>query len=267
MEGDVVKDASFVGSGCAISTASASLMTESLKGKTRDEALKLLDKFHDLLTTDTPVEQGPGQAGGLLRRARLSGAREMRHAGLAHAEIGAERRGRTPVDYRTNELSKDQVIAALKKVYDPEMPVNIYELGLIYGCDVDAAGQVVVRMTLTAPNCPVAGSLPARSGAGGARGPGRHRREAGTGLRSAVVQGPHVGSRQAGAGHRRHHSDREAATMKLTANEEYGLRCLVRLATPAMPGRASPFPKSARRKASRRPMPPRSCACCARADS
>lgn len=55
----------------------------------------------------------------------------------------------------------DQVIAALKKVYDPEMPVNIYELGLIYGCEVDAAGAVAIRMTLTAPNCPVAGSLPA----------------------------------------------------------------------------------------------------------
>ena len=56
---------------------------------------------------------------------------------------------------------KDQIIAAFKKVYDPEMPVNIYELGLIYGIDVDAAGQVAIRMTLTAPNCPVAGSLPA----------------------------------------------------------------------------------------------------------
>jgi nitrogen fixation NifU-like protein len=61
IEGDVVKDASFVGSGCAISTASASLMTESLKGKTRDEALKLLEKFHDLLTTDTPVTKDLGK--------------------------------------------------------------------------------------------------------------------------------------------------------------------------------------------------------------
>jgi nitrogen fixation NifU-like protein len=61
MEGDIVKDASFEGSGCAISTASASLMTESLKGKTREEALKLLDKFHDLLTTDTPVTKDLGK--------------------------------------------------------------------------------------------------------------------------------------------------------------------------------------------------------------
>ena len=61
VDNDVVQDVSFVGSGCAISTASASLMTESLKGKTRQEAMKLLDKFHDLLTTDTPVSQDLGK--------------------------------------------------------------------------------------------------------------------------------------------------------------------------------------------------------------
>jgi nitrogen fixation NifU-like protein len=61
MEGDTVKDVSFVGAGCAISTASASLMTESLKGKTREEALKLLDKFHELVTTDTKVSRDLGK--------------------------------------------------------------------------------------------------------------------------------------------------------------------------------------------------------------
>jgi nitrogen fixation NifU-like protein len=61
IENDVVQDASFEGSGCAISTASASLMTESLKGKTREEALRLLDKFHDLLTTDTEVTKDLGK--------------------------------------------------------------------------------------------------------------------------------------------------------------------------------------------------------------
>ncbi len=55
---------------------------------------------------------------------------------------------------------KDQVIAALRTVYDPEMPVDIYELGLIYGLDVDDKGHVDIRMTLTAPNCPVAGTMP-----------------------------------------------------------------------------------------------------------
>ena len=57
-------------------------------------------------------------------------------------------------------ILKDQILAALRKVYDPEMPVNIYELGLIYSLDVDDAGRVNVLMTLTAPNCPVAGTLP-----------------------------------------------------------------------------------------------------------
>ena len=61
VENDLVQDVSFEGSGCAISTASASLMTESLKGKTREEALKLLDKFHDLLTTDTEAAKDLGK--------------------------------------------------------------------------------------------------------------------------------------------------------------------------------------------------------------
>jgi len=55
----------------------------------------------------------------------------------------------------------DNVIAALKDIFDPEIPVNIYDLGLIYGVDVDADGGVVVTMTLTTPHCPVAESMPA----------------------------------------------------------------------------------------------------------
>jgi len=55
---------------------------------------------------------------------------------------------------------KDQIVAAMRKVYDPEMPVNIYELGLIYGVEVSDEGNVAIQMTLTAPNCPVAGTLP-----------------------------------------------------------------------------------------------------------
>jgi FeS assembly SUF system protein len=54
-----------------------------------------------------------------------------------------------------------RVIEALRTCYDPEIPANIYELGLIYGLKVDPSGAVSVQMTLTAPNCPVAGSLPA----------------------------------------------------------------------------------------------------------
>ncbi len=54
----------------------------------------------------------------------------------------------------------DGVIAELRKVYDPEVPVNIYDMGLIYDVAVDEAGQAKIRMTLTSPACPVAGTLP-----------------------------------------------------------------------------------------------------------
>ena len=54
----------------------------------------------------------------------------------------------------------EAVIAALKEIYDPEIPVNIYDLGLIYGVDITADGHTVVTMTLTTPHCPVAESMP-----------------------------------------------------------------------------------------------------------
>jgi FeS assembly SUF system protein len=55
---------------------------------------------------------------------------------------------------------EEQIVEALKTCYDPEVPVNIYELGLIYGVTVSPAGAVHVRMTLTSPACPAAASLP-----------------------------------------------------------------------------------------------------------
>lgn len=58
------------------------------------------------------------------------------------------------------EKIKNEVIKNLKVIYDPEIPVNIYDLGLIYNIDVDDSGVVSVLMTLTTPNCPVAESLP-----------------------------------------------------------------------------------------------------------
>jgi FeS assembly SUF system protein len=55
---------------------------------------------------------------------------------------------------------QDQITEVLRTCYDPEIPVNIYDLGLIYDIKVEPDGQVCVNMTLTAPGCPVAGSLP-----------------------------------------------------------------------------------------------------------
>ena len=59
-----------------------------------------------------------------------------------------------------NEDLKDSVIDALKSVYDPEIPVDIYELGLIYRVDIEDDRSIRVDMTLTAPGCPVAGEMP-----------------------------------------------------------------------------------------------------------
>jgi len=55
---------------------------------------------------------------------------------------------------------KNKIIEEIKKIYDPEIPVNIYELGLIYDLSIDKDNKVKVKMTLTSPNCPVAESLP-----------------------------------------------------------------------------------------------------------
>ena len=68
----------------------------------------------------------------------------------------------TPATLAPEELNRltDALIAELKTVFDPEIPVDIYELGLIYKVDVDDAYNVTVEMTLTAPGCPVAGEMP-----------------------------------------------------------------------------------------------------------
>ena len=65
--------------------------------------------------------------------------------------------GTTPVD---PERLKQDVVDVLRTIYDPEIPVNIYEIGLIYDLGVDPSGRVDIRMTLTSPLCPVAESLP-----------------------------------------------------------------------------------------------------------
>ena len=70
---------------------------------------------------------------------------------------------RRPSEMASDELRQltDSIIAALKTVYDPEIPADIYELGLIYNVDIDDNRFVSIEMTLTAPACPVAGEMPA----------------------------------------------------------------------------------------------------------
>jgi len=70
-----------------------------------------------------------------------------------------KKKERKPLKDANNELFL-QVVRSLRMVYDPEMPVNVYDLGLIYDLDVDEYNKVYVRMTLTAPNCPEAELIP-----------------------------------------------------------------------------------------------------------
>jgi FeS assembly SUF system protein len=65
-----------------------------------------------------------------------------------------------PLTGQQIEELRQRIVAALCTCFDPEIPVNIYELGLIYEIDIQATGNVTVRMTLTSPACPAAGSLP-----------------------------------------------------------------------------------------------------------
>jgi len=66
----------------------------------------------------------------------------------------------SPVDQIRVNAIRAGVVEVLRTVYDPEIPVNIYEMGLVYGIDVAPTGVVNIRMTLTSPACPVAESLP-----------------------------------------------------------------------------------------------------------
>ena len=68
--------------------------------------------------------------------------------------------GPSPIEQLQAQALESTVVEVIRTCYDPEVPVNIYELGLIYGVDVQPSGKVHVKMTLTSPACPVAGSLP-----------------------------------------------------------------------------------------------------------
>ncbi len=65
-----------------------------------------------------------------------------------------------PLDPGTPAAAEDKVIAALRTVHDPEIPVNIYDLGLIYDTTIHETGTIEIEMSLTAPACPVAGEMP-----------------------------------------------------------------------------------------------------------
>ena len=85
-----------------------------------------------------------------------------KEAALAQAAAMGEytaRRGQ-PLEPGTPVAEEGAVIEAMRQVYDPEIPVNIYDLGLIYAFEISPQGDVIVEMSLTAPGCPVAGEMP-----------------------------------------------------------------------------------------------------------
>ena len=61
-------------------------------------------------------------------------------------------------------ITKSKVVEKIKKIFDPEIPINIYDLGLIYYLDIDKNNNILIKMTLTSPNCPVAGTMPENVG-------------------------------------------------------------------------------------------------------
>lgn len=176
MEGDVIREIRFEGSGCAISKASSSIMTDLVKGKTRQEVETLFTHVHELLTesptTRQPQTTSPLPPATLEKLNVFSGVAafpaRVKCATLAwHTLRAAFDKQQTPISTEETHPAagstaslEAQVIDALKTCFDPEIPVNIYELGLIYKVDVTPEQGVHITMTLTSPMCPVAGSLP-----------------------------------------------------------------------------------------------------------
>ncbi|WP_417452165.1 SUF system Fe-S cluster assembly protein [Kordiimonas sp.] len=103
------------------------------------------------------------QEGGYFLNKFLEGDAEKKAAEDATTEAGesAESNSKPASDAPSSkEELEANIVAALQEIYDPEIPVNIYELGLIYGVDIDDDRRVRVTMTLTTPHCPVAESMP-----------------------------------------------------------------------------------------------------------
>jgi len=85
----------------------------------------------------------------------------MTMANAVPEESGFDMEAEPPsVDLPLGHPKLPAILTALRTVFDPEIPVNIYELGLVYRVDIDPENNVAVKMTLTAPGCPVAGEMP-----------------------------------------------------------------------------------------------------------
>ena len=210
-DADSIADVTFVGRGCAISVASASMMTEILKGKSVAEAQQISRDFQSMCTEDDfnfPEASEAIDEDAVERLQMLSGVKEfpvrVKCATLAwHTmnaavvdggeEVTTDQQDKImnddvmqnqPMPYDDHMFApaeelqeytaqaggpllegvevatQSELIEAMRSVYDPEIPVNIYDLGLIYTHDITEKGDVAITMSLTAPGCPVAGEMP-----------------------------------------------------------------------------------------------------------
>ena len=159
VEDGVIVDVSFEGDGCAISMASTSVMTEILRGKTEAQAEAVFRDFQGM-TTGEADEETVARLGKLAVFSGVSGyPLRVKCATLPWHTLQSALDLEAPDNVRTETL-REAIVAAIKTVFDPEIPVDIYELGLIYGVDVSPEGAVHIEMTLTSPGCPVAEWLP-----------------------------------------------------------------------------------------------------------
>jgi FeS assembly SUF system protein len=103
------------------------------------------------ITPTTPVDRGAGDG---QRRFLPTLDDAAPEPSVSEAYGGSGDAPSEPIDA---QAVRERLVEALKTIYDPEIPVNIHDLGLIYGLEVDAGGRAEIEMTLTAPGCPVAG--------------------------------------------------------------------------------------------------------------
>src|SRR5438874_11290638 len=99
----------------------------------------------------------------MMDEAKTAGTESAPPAGAGDAAAAADAAGRPPT-VPADEMARltDEIVAALKTVYDPEIPADLYELGLIYKVDIDDNRMVTINMTLTTPNCPSAAEMPSQ---------------------------------------------------------------------------------------------------------
>ncbi len=177
VSGDRVREVAFQGSGCAISMASASMMAQAVHGATRSEIDAMYRSFHELVTGRGSLDAAPAGLGKLAVFAgvckfpvrvkcstlcwhTLRAALEQRADPVSTEHDPAGQAGQPGAPPAAAGQLRQRVIEVLRTCYDPEIPVDIYELGLIYEVRVEPGDQVAIKMTLTSPMCPVAGSLP-----------------------------------------------------------------------------------------------------------